>query len=163
MKISLLTQLKVWFGLDHGKASLVNDREKLESKEFRHQATELDRLLKAAPPPFQAPEGLHEHIMARVRASSRPAPAVGSRSWQWGFGAATTMVIIVAIGWVAHTQLDERDSLSNPVTVAPSLSSADFVPAVQLASTVLAPLTEEMDRVNQDVVGVADRLLASFP
>jgi len=165
VKISWLSEFKVWSALDRGETVTPLPPPGTKAAEYLHQATKLDGALKAAPSPFQSPQGLHEHIMTRLRAADRDLTAITTRHhWPRVLGLATAIGLMAGLLWIAEVG-NQRQNLPSrtPLSAEIVMESVNFVPAADLSPSLLGPLTEEMDHVGQDVLSAANRLLASIP
>ena len=162
------TKFKISMALDAGhnvSASLRRNRNSTEQlRGVEEEMTALDHALKQAPPRPQAPPGLHRSIMRSVRRVERPAAAPGGLAFlRW-----VVAPVVAALAFVAVWQ-----TLRVPV-VPPSQSTQSLGAATtalemsgQLAQTVpsavVAPLSDELARLNRDLDNTAQFILASLP
>jgi hypothetical protein len=165
---SCFTKLRISAALDDGckpSASLrrnINRSEPLQS--FEDEMTAVDRALKQCPPKPQAPPGLHGSIMQAVRAVERPAAApAGLAFLRWAAVPVAAALALVAV-WLAM-----RGPAAPPSQATQSLAAATTALEMsgQLAQTmpsaVVAPLSDELARLNQDLDNTAQFILASLP
>jgi hypothetical protein len=162
------TRLRISTALDAGyklSASLrrnINRSAQLLS--FEEEMTALDRALKQTRPKPQAPSGLHRSIMQAVRVAENPAAAPrGLAVLRW-VAAPVVTLLALAVGWHAL-----HDPVRPPAQDTQSLAAATTVLEMsgQLAQTVpsavVAPLSDELERLNRDLNNTAQFLLASLP
>ena len=124
----------------------------------------LDHALKASAPQPQAPASVHRSIMRAVQAAERPAPAQPRLAWLRWLAAPAVALVALLVVW---------QSVRGPVTpvaqAEPSLAAA--VSALEIGgqmtlavpSAMVAPLTEELQRLNRDLDNTTKFLLASLP
>jgi hypothetical protein len=137
------------------------------SKELRTIEPELvalDRELRRTVPEPDAPASLHRSIMAAVRASGAPAatrPMPAAVRW---LPAPALLAVGLLVSWfVLHRPA------APPVSGAPGLdaAAAALVTGGQIAqaapAAVVAPLSDELERLNKDLQNTAQFLLASVP
>jgi hypothetical protein len=124
----------------------------------------LDAALKGSAPRVDAPESLHRSIMQAVRAANRRAEAPRhSNVLRWLPAPVLAAILLLGLVWAMHSRVQK------PVQNAPTLVAAatavhlgdDMVRAMPAA--VVAPLSNELDRLNRDLDNTARFLLASFP
>jgi len=164
MKLSWLSQFRIWSALDGSKHPNPPPPQSPEASNYLRLATELDHLLKQPPHSFERPAGLHEHIMSRVRASaSRPSPPTGTaRNWVWVYAAAACLLGLAA--WLALERGQGFIHLSQNLQPESNVKPEDrFAVPAEWSRAALAPLTEELELVNADVLNAANRVLASLP
>ena len=123
----------------------------------------LDRALRESVPQSPAPEALHQSIMRAVRASKRPPVScrvAPSRWWLWAPG----LAVVLVGAWLVSPW-----AMRPPASSAPAMESAVgvFVAGQQIAAAapqaVVAPLSDELDRLKSDLQNTAQFLLASVP
>jgi hypothetical protein len=165
---SWFTKLRISAALDDGykpSASLrrnIDRSERLQS--FEDEMAAVDRALKQCPPKPQAHPGLHRSIMQAVRAAERPAAApAGLVFLRWAAAPVVAVLALVAV-WLAL-----RGPAVPPTQATQSLAAARTALEMsgQLAQTmpsaVVAPLSDELARLNQDLDNTAQFILASLP
>lgn len=167
--------MKTWFtsfrisaALDSGhkpSASLrmsINSSE--EAQSFEQGMTALDRALRQERPKPQTPPGLHRSIMRAVREAQRTQAAPRELAVLRWVAAPVVAALVVMAVWPAlrgpgRPPAQGRQSLA-AATTALELSS-------QLAQTVppavVAPLSDELERLNRDLDNTAQFILASLP
>lgn len=164
MKLSWLSQFRVWSTIDGENPS----NRKSNSPDVAHytkQAVELDRLLRRPAPPVQSPPGLHEHIMARVRAGNRPQPRPHSIPlWKWLAAAASCLlVLIVALQMAQPSALPQTRPHTTSTTTQTQLVTSLLFPEPNIPKTILDPLNNELDQLGRDLQAAKTYLLASIP
>jgi hypothetical protein len=133
--------------------------------EFDGEMAALDRALKRTAPQSQAPRSLHGSIMRAVRAA--PHPAAEARS-EWAFGRWLPVPIAAVIALTAslyHAQdrVGPPAKSTQPLAIATTALQAGGDMARAVPSAVVAPLTDELQKLNQDLNNTAQFLLASLP
>ena len=171
--------MKTWFAqfrisnaVDSGKPLLKSLRRKLawsnELRQFQENATSLSQRLAQRPPSPEPPACLHGSIMRAINAAKRePARHCERFSPYWLTASATTAVLVMIIWWFSSAP--KRDPGALATSKAPSLEAAGevlgmsdgFARAVPVA--VMAPLSDELDRLGRDFENAAQFLLASVP
>ncbi len=139
-----------------------------ELSAFHQDATALARKLKQTAPGKEPPPGLHSEIMRAVRASGkgrmRGSPRLDASAWMarwWGVPASAALLVLL-LWWIP--QLERQGQTTAPAlhTAAEILDLSDGL--TQAAPvTALAPLSEELDRLNRDLGNAAETFLASVP
>ncbi len=130
--------------------------------DLEHEMTMLDRALKETAPKLQAPPSLHRSIMRAVRAAERPSVSPGWSFLKWL--PAPALVALALLAW--HAQ---RGPASRSAPSPQSLAAAATALAIggQMAqampAAVVAPLADELARLNRDLNNTAQFLLASLP
>jgi hypothetical protein len=125
---------------------------------------ELDRALRRTVPRQEPPASLHHSVMHAVRASETRAPERRAHAIPRWLPAPVLAAAAVAVIWLVSHQ-----TVQQPVPDAQALSTAttaleaggqfaEAAPAV-----VVAPLSDELQRLNQDLRNTAQFLLASVP
>jgi len=134
-------------------------------------ANDLDEVLRSAEQKTRIPPSLHSSIMRAVRNAHRHTESAGHHqraglvSWlPLPIGAAAAIVL----GWI----LIQRQatpipswSRSEPQSLPVAFSPFEFRDEVvkSVPSVVFAPLTNELQLINEDLERTADFLLASLP
>jgi len=165
---SWFTKLRISAALDAGhklSASLrrnIDRSEQLQSIE--DEMTALDRALKQCPPKPQAPPGLHRSIMQAIRVAERPAAAPAGLAFLRWVAAPVAAALALAAVWLAL-----RGPVVPPTQGTQSLAAATtaWEMSARLAQTVpsavVAPLSDELARLNRDLDNTAQFILASLP
>jgi hypothetical protein len=121
----------------------------------------LDQALRSSVPQPEPPSDLHASIMRSVRGAGRLAlPAPKASIVRWLPAPAFAALVCALWAWhVVSVQAPARSALARASTaLAASGEIARMVP-----TTALAPLTEEWQRLNQDLNNTAEFLLAALP
>jgi hypothetical protein len=147
-----ISQFRTSASLDDRKASAGHSAAG-ESSGFAQQMAHLDHQLKATRPDVAAPPFLHNSIMAAVRAAADPSPETSKsrRAWWLATAAGSALVVVLAIYFV----------IPHPVVPSPVRNLNQQM--VALPSTVLSPLSDELQRVHKDLQNTTQFLLASVP
>lgn len=167
--------MKTWFtsfrisaALDSGHKPSGSQRESINRSEevqsVEQDMTALDRALRQERPEPQTPPGLHRSIMRAVRVAQRPQAAPrGLAVLRWVAAPVVAALVVLAV-WPAlrgpgRPHAHGRQSLA-AATTALEMSSqlAKTVP-----SAVVAPLSDELERLNRDLDNTAQFILASLP
>lgn len=162
-----LTKFRISNALDTGKPMPESLRRKInaepELQRFEQRMQALNRPLQGAPP---ADTELHDSIMSAVHASKREAGHAlrACPTWQALTASCTVAAMAAVCLWIVHFQSTPslplpKPSLDTPLTV---LEMSESMPAT-MPSMVTAPLSTELERVNNDVQTTKQILLASFP
>jgi len=165
---SWFTKLRISTALDAGHKLSVSLRRSIDSSEqllgAEQEMKALDSALKQAPPRPQAPPGLHRSIMQAVRAAERTqADPRGLVFLRWMVAPLVAALALVAV-WQGL-----RGRVAPPSKGAQSLAAATTALEMggQLAqaapSAVVAPLSDELARLNRDLDNTAQFILASLP
>ncbi len=124
----------------------------------------LDRALNRDVPSTEAPPGLHGSIMRAVRVAQRSEAAPGGRAAALWLAAPVGAALVLMAGWLAL-----RGPAPPPARGTHSLAAATTALEMsgQLAQTVpsavVAPLSDELERLNRDLDNTAQFILASLP
>ena len=165
---SWFARVRISAALDGGQKLPESLRERTcssaERRGFEQEMAALDHALKATAPKPRAPASLHRSIMRAVESSARPAAA---EPWpvflRWLVAPAVAVVALLVV-WQAV-----RNPVGPPVRDTQCL--ADAASALQMGSqvaraapsAVVAPLSDELNRLNRDLDQAAEFLLASLP
>jgi len=163
--------MKSWFArfrisaaLDAGAPAPGSMREKMagssELRRFAETTAMLDRALEGGPPLPEPAPALHASIMRVVRAASVPAPTT-SRAWslaRW-LAAPVCAAILVLGGW----HLLRQPAAPSPLAHANTALAMGRQIAQTAPSTLLAPLSDEWEKINLDLSNTAQFLLANLP
>jgi hypothetical protein len=165
---SWFTKLRISAALDAGHKLSASLRRNIGSSEqlrgVEEEMTALDCALKQASPRPQAPPGLHRSIMQAVRVAERPQAAPGGLA----FLRRVAAPLVAALALVAVWQT-LRGPVAPPTQGTQSLAAATTALEMsgQLAQTVpsavVAPLSDELARLNRDLDNTAQFILASLP
>ena len=147
-----LSHFRISASLDNGKTSTSRPAAG-ESSAFAQQIAHIDQQLKAARPEVAAPPFLHSSIMGAVRAAAVASRHRSKHRLAWWLAAATgsALVVVLAVYFV----------IPHPVVPSPVRNLNQQM--VTLPSTVLSPLSDELQRVHQDLQNTTQFLLASVP
>lgn len=167
--------MKSWFGklrisvaLDAGRRPSASLRRNINRSQqlrgFEAEMTALDLALKRDPPRPQVPPGLHHSIMRALRTANRPtATRQGLAFPRW-----VAAPVVAALALAAVWQMP-RGPARPPAQGTRSLAAAATALEMssQLAQTVpsavVAPLSDELERLNRDLDNTAEFILASLP
>jgi hypothetical protein len=134
-------------------------------RDFNAEMAALDRALKRTAPQPQGPPSLHDSIMRAVRAAERPA-AEGQREWtilRW-LSVPIAVAITLTVIWHRTQETVRQPAMSTqPLAVASTALHLSGEMAKTVPSAVVAPLTDELQKLNQDLNNTAQFLLASLP
>jgi hypothetical protein len=137
-----------------------------ELRRFADQTAAIDEALRQSPPQTKTPAGLHSSIMHAVRSEAEEPRQRQIVPWLRWLGAPAVTALVLAGVWLVirptvgpQPQPAPKVFLGAPkVALELSRQIARDVPA-----GMLAPLSEEMDRVNQDLDRTKQFLIASLP
>jgi len=162
------TSYRISAALDSGHKPSASLRESINRSEevqgLELDMTALDRALRQERPEPQTPPGMHRSIMRAVRVAQRPEAAPHELAVLRWVAATVVAALVVMAVWPGlrgprRPPAQGRQSLA-AATTALELSS-------QLAQTVppavVAPLSDELERLNRDLDNTAQFILASLP
>ena len=163
-----LTKARISAALDAGKKPSAWLRQRVsgsdELRGFEQEMTALDRALKQSVPRPETPPSLHRSIMQAVQATERPAATRPELTvLRWLPAPALAVFVLLAV-WLAPRRpvpplVQDMQSLSAATTALDiGGQMARAVP-----SAVVAPLSDELERLNRDLNNTAQFLLASLP
>ena len=135
-----------------------------ELRAVQQEMVALDALLREAPPRAQVPASLHSSIMQAVRAANHPAAAPRRPELlRWLAAPALAAIILIGAVLVLHrpAQAPEHNAQSLAAATTALQLGNQMVRSGPIA--VVAPLSNELDRLNQDLDNTARFLLASLP
>jgi hypothetical protein len=121
----------------------------------------LDQALSGSIPDSEMPPALHASIMQAVRLAGPPEPRVGKQAIpRWLLVPAVALLVCVVLTWQFSSRPTTTGSALEHagVALATSREMARTVPV-----TALAPLTQEWQRLNQDLDNTTQFLLAALP
>jgi len=134
-------------------------------RDFDHELAALDRALKRTVPTPHAPPSLHGSIMRAVRSAHRPA-ADPRNEWaflRWLPVPVAVVITLAAILHQAREPVRPPAKSTQPLAVATTALQVGGEMARAVPSAVVAPLTDELQKLNQDLNNTAEFLLASLP
>jgi hypothetical protein len=124
----------------------------------------LDRGLRQTAPRAQAPASLHRAIMQAVRAASGPAPARREPSLlRWLPAPAIGLVTLLAAWWALHSPVGPPAQSARSLAAATTALQMGDQMVRAMPSAVVAPLSDELERLTLDLDKTAQFLLASLP
>jgi len=162
---SWFTRFKISAALDTGKVLPPALQRRLQrSEELRHYRAAcraLDGTLKDSAPAPAAPVGLHRSIMRAVR-KAESSTATQTVPLQLRWLAASVLAVAVLFGaW----RIANLPANPNELTLAAAGTALDLSQqaAQTVPTAVVAPLSDEWQRVNRDLEKTTEFLLASLP
>jgi hypothetical protein len=135
-----------------------------QAGDLEQEMMALDRALKETAPKRQAPPSLHRSIMLAVRAAKRPSAAPRGLSFLKWFPAPALVALALLVAW--HVQRGPvRPPTPDPQSLAAATTALEMggQMAQAMPSAVVAPLADELARLNRDLNNTAQFLLASLP
>lgn len=137
-----------------------------ELRRFAHETAAVDDALRKSKPELKTTAGLHSSIMRAVRGQAEVSRQPRIVPWlRWLAAPAATALVLAGVWLVIHPAAGPE-----PRPASPELLGAPAVALElphQIARTVpaemLAPLSEELDRVNRDLDRTKEFLIASLP
>ena len=168
---SWLIKFRISAALDASAPSSARFRRKIansaEARDFESETTALGRALKKPSPAAPMPPTLHSSIMKAVRASGRPDPARPRQAaLHWLPAPALAASVLLGVWWTINRSgtLSPPNGGSQPtLAAAPTVVEAGDQMTRALPSAVIAPMTDELDRMSRDLDSTAQFLLASVP
>lgn len=163
---SWLIKFRISAAIDSGKPLPEGLRKAIaqsgELSQFEERTRALDRrLLETRPQPEPLPF-LHQAIMRSVAESSGMGPSRPQR-WRLGWLAAPALAALLAVGlWWAFKPASPPPDAQALAAVSSTLETGSEMTRTA-AADLLAPLSDELDRVNHDLDHTAQFLLSSVP
>ena len=134
-----------------------------ELRGIEQEMMALDRALKETAPRAEAPASLHQSIMQAVRAS-RPAAAPRQPSMlRWVPVPVFAVMLVLGVIWVLQSPVRPPAQTAQPLAAATTALHLGNQMVRTMPSAVVAPLSDELERLNQDLDKTAQFLLASLP
>jgi hypothetical protein len=167
---SWLGKLKISLTIDSGRPLALRLRRRVgqssEVTRFAETSAALHRALQSTRPRPTVPDSLHDSIIRAVRASSNRSGARPAIAFKWVPASITTIVIVLALFWFLHRPAGRstKDQLAPQgfAEVAGALDAGQQL-ASAMPSTLVAPLSDEWQRLNHDLDRTGECLLASLP
>ena len=165
---SWFAKLRMSVALDRGQKPSGRLREKMrgaaELGGFEADMTALDHALKETAPKAQAPASLHRSIMRAVQAAERPALAQREPTvLRWLAAPVLAMVALLLVWHALRGPVRPTAPDTQSLAAATSALEAGGQMARAVPSAVVAPLSDELARLNRDLDNTAQFLLASLP
>jgi hypothetical protein len=163
-----LTKLRISIAMDASQQAPARLRRKISSstelRRFEQELAELDRALKQAPPKPEAPALLHRSIMLAVRAGNRPvAVAREPGLMHWAPLPVLVAIVLLGIWWVLQRPLQPTTQDTQSLVHATAALEMGNQMSRTVPSAVIAPLSNELERLGQDLDNTTRFLLASLP
>ncbi len=168
---SVFTRFRISSALDDQEPLSPRMRRAIDASDdlrsFEADAARLGRLLRTSVPGGEIPSDLHRSIIHAVRASARPSRFV----WPaWAFKlAAPALALVLGVVLCMYPQppvsVVPRAALATPqsLTAGPAALALGEQVTVDGPAAMLAPLSDELERLNQDVQRAATAFLAALP
>jgi len=124
----------------------------------------LDRDLRQTAPTAEAPASLHRSIMQAVRASQRPAAAQRQPSaLRWLPAPVLAVMLLLVAVWALHSPVRQPPANKQTLAAATTALQVGDQMVRAMPSAVVAPLSDELERITRDLDNTAQFLLASLP
>jgi hypothetical protein len=135
-----------------------------EIRGLEEEMMALDRALKETAPKTEAPASLHQSIMQAVRAANRPAAAPRQPSvLRWVPVPVFAVILVLGVLWVLQSPVRPPAQTAQPLAAATTALHLGGQVVRTVPSAVVAPLSDELARLNKDLDKTAQFLLASLP
>jgi hypothetical protein len=141
-------------------------------RRFERDVSDLERALKDSKPPSAAPPQLHSSIMGAIHATDRltagQSPTECGKSipalWRapWLAAPALAVVLIAGVCWICLRPSPAPGRLSTLAAASTAIDVSSQV-AQAVPSAVMAPLSDEWERIESDCNGGVEAVLASLP
>jgi hypothetical protein len=135
-----------------------------ELRRFADDLAAVDEALRQSPPDLKTPVDLHASIMHAVRSEVEEPEQSPILPWfRWLAAPALIALALAGVWWaVRPTGVATHES---PATLAAASSALELPHKIArtMPAEMLAPLSEEMARVNQDLDRTKQFLIASLP
>ena len=163
-----LTKLRISAALDAEQQPSTWLRKRLsrpdELSSVEQEMMALDRGLRQTAPRVQAPASLHCAIMQAVRAADRPVTARRVSSLlRWLPAPAFGLVALLAVLWALHSPIRQPAQSAQSLGAATTALQMGDQMVRAVPSAVVAPLSDELERLTLDLDKTAQFLLASVP
>lgn len=136
-------------------------------KKFRSQQQEIDRALRAAPPPLPRPDAaLRNSILLAVRASraaAQPESRFFSKNVWWLGGAIGAAASVALALWLVPRPVSPPPRQLAVTTEMAAAPAAALDIGAQMPAILVAPLTNEMAHVDEDLQHTGQFLFGAFP
>ena len=165
---SWIAKLRISMALDADQPSSAWLRRRpsasAELRGIEQEMLALDRALKEAAPRAEAPGSLHQSIMQAVRAANRPAAAPRQPSMlRWVPVPVFAVMLVLGVLWVLQSPVRPPAQTAQPLAAATTALNLGNQMVRTMPSAVVAPLSDELERLNRDLDKTAQFLLASLP
>jgi hypothetical protein len=135
-----------------------------ELHDFEQEIVALDHALKMTAPEPQAPDWLHRSIMRAVQVAERPAEAQPRLGVLCRLAAPALALVALLAAWQAvRGPVRPTMQATQSLTAAAGALEMSGQMTRLVPSAVVAPLSEELGRLNCDLDNTAKFLLASLP
>jgi hypothetical protein len=129
-----------------------------ELRRFVKRNAQVEQVLRRERPDYETPSGLHSSIMTAVRKASRPAASSRVRWARWVPATALAMLLVAGLWWATRSQPSAQALVPVSNALAISQQMAQTMP-----QEVVAPLSDEWQRLTNDLDATARFLQASVP
>ncbi len=158
-----LAQFRISAALDRGKPLSRNQQEGVERtpelRRFAQASRTLNLDLKGGPIPAKLPVALHSGIMRAVVGAQRSGAPTGlSFVWRWLPAPALVLLVLAGFWWPMR-----RAPGPDPLAPASAVLQAGQQVTQTMPAAVLAPMSDEWQRVSRDLDKTAQFLWASLP
>ncbi len=134
-----------------------------ELRGFERSVANLDQALREARPESPTPARLHNSIMNAVRAAEPPVtarrPALALR---WLAASSLAAVVVIAASWIGLRPSPQPVRPSSLAMASTAVEVSSQAPQV-VPEAMIAPLSDELERVESDCDGGFQTVLASLP
>lgn len=163
---SWLTKFRISAALDEGKPLPPSVSQALhrseELRRFTERTRAVERELTETQPAITPPPALHRSIMRSIERAAEPTPDVPTLHFvRWLAAPAFAVVLALAL-WHAAKPSSSSTNPAPLASVGTTLEIGSTVPRT-LAPALVAPLSDELTHLNQDLDHTAEFLLASLP
>ena len=165
---SWFTKFRISAALDAGHELSAAVRRSINRSEelrgFEEAMTGLNRALKQAARKPEPPPGLHRSIMRAVEAAERQAEAPrGLVVLRWVVAPVVTLLVLVAVWPVLRGPARPPTQATQSLAAATTALEMGGQLAQAMPAAVVAPLSDELERLNKDLDHTAEFVLASLP
>jgi len=121
--------------------------------------------LRSSPPELKTPAGLHSSIMSAVRSEAGAQPSPGILPWLRWLAAPAATALALAFLWHFALRPDPEPPRGTTASLAAAAAALELPHAIarDVPAEMLAPLSDELNRVNQDLNRTKEFLIASLP
>jgi hypothetical protein len=164
-----IAKVRISVALDAGKRPSARLRRQVSSSEelrsFEQELAALDRALRQTTPEPKAPASLHCSIMQAVaqaandHATAPREPGVP----HWAPVPVLALVLVLAAWWLLRSPVRQPAQDAQSLAAVTTALDMGGQMAQRAPSAMVAPLSDELERLNRDLDNTAQFLLASVP
>ncbi|WP_040549894.1 hypothetical protein [Pedosphaera parvula] len=163
---TFLAKFKISTALDAGKPipDHIPETKANDVRQFAKNASALDRALKQSVPQPETSPSLHNSIMQAVRQAERPQANFSFNVLRWLPATSLAALLLLIVWWTLQSPRSTANPELNSQALAMAADALEMGNQIStMPSVAMNPVSDELDRLNQDLTRTADFLLASIP